>query len=67
MLPKGEDRMAKGVDPYQTGSALLIVSACPQIVDLQISPRKKLLFRVHSVNKNSNTQTFVEKTVRDFV
>ena len=33
---------------------------------LQISPRKKLFFRIHSANKNSQTRTFAEKTLRDF-
>ena len=33
---------------------------------IQISTRKKLFFRVHSANKNSQTRTFSEKTPRDF-
>ena len=32
---------------------------------IQISPRKKLFFRVHTANKNSQTRTFAVKTPRD--
>ena len=37
---------------------------CSWYEDVQISPRKKLFFRVHSANKNSQTRIFAEKTPR---
>ena len=38
---------------------LFILSYCCSMV-LQISPRKKLFFHIHSTNKNSKTRTFAE-------